>query len=388
MKNEMKRKWYFWRILPIAVLLFILSCKNADEQGFTINGTITEMKETPKKAYLMNDMGYPADSVDIINGKFIIKGHMKHPEIAMVTAGNSRAEFILENGTFQVTLGDKAFMVKGGKLNEIVYGFTYMENFRDNFKKSRELSDLYDRFEAKKMKKSQDSVLAQYERILTKLMAIQDQYQKNILTRHYPVLAKVFTLNNYYDAAPEYSIENRIALLDTYEKEIGKDISITKLRNMYLEEQKQQEQAQTVATGNPFKDIEATTADGKKIKLSEIISKNKYTLLDFWASWCSPCRAEFPYQQKAYEKYHKKGFEIYVVSLDDKMNSWLKAMKEENTPWYNTVDIQALKGNCATAYGVDGIPAGFLIAQDGTIVSSGDEIRGDGLEKKLKNLLK
>jgi len=375
MKNEMKKKLVFGRVVAISLLLLVSSCKNAEEQSFTINGKIVDMKEVPQKAYLINDMGYPTDSVDIVNGKFTLKGKKKHPEITMITAGKSRAEFILENGTFQVTLGDKVFMVKGGKLNEIVYGFTYKKNFQFNFKKLKELNDQYDRFEAKKMKKSQDSVLAQYQKIQTKLLTIQDQYQKNILTLNYPILAKVFTLNNYYDTTPEYSIEKRIALLDKYEKEIGKDKSITKLRNRYLEEQKQQKQAQTVATGNSFKDIEATTADGKEIKLSEIILKNKYTMLDFWASWCSLCRAEFQYQQEAYAKYHKKGFEIYAVSLDDKMNSWLKAMKKENTPWYNTVDIQAFKGSCATAYSVNGIPAGFLIAQDGTIVSSGDEIR-------------
>ncbi|WP_346659710.1 TlpA disulfide reductase family protein [Chryseobacterium sp. GM_Chr_2] len=124
------------------------------------------------------------------------------------------------------------------------------------------------------------------------------------------------------------------------------------------------------------------------MKLSEIIKKNKYTMLDFWASWCMPCRAEFPNQRKAYEQYHQKGFEIYAVSLDDTMKSWLKALEKENTPWYNLVDVKGMKGNSTNSYGVNSIPATFLITQNGTIIASGDELRGNGLRKILKNLFK
>lgn len=387
MKNEMKNKLSFWKVFSV-LLLFVISCKK-QEQGFIIKGQIIGMKEIPKKVYLFNEIGSPpADSANIENGKFILKGHINHPRIAAISAGKSRAELILENETFEAILGDQVFMVKGGKMNEIVYGFTYEKDFQENFKKMKMLGDQYDMFEAKKKKKSQDSVLLHYKKIQNKLFAIQDKYQKNILTQDYPALVKAYTLNNYYDTTAQYSTKNRLALLDTYEKEIGKDESITKIRNQYLDEQKQQENTKSVTKGHPFKDIEATTADGKKIKLSEIIKKNKYTMLDFWASWCMPCRAEFPNQRKAYKQYHQKGFEIYAVSLDDTMKSWLKALEKENTPWYNLIVIKGMKGNSTNAYGVNSIPATFLIAQNGTIIASGDELRGNGLEKVLKNLFK
>ncbi|WP_267402973.1 MULTISPECIES: DUF4369 domain-containing protein [unclassified Chryseobacterium] len=259
----MKNKLSFWKVFSL-LLLFVISCKK-QKQGFIIKGQIIGMKEIPKKVYFFNEIdSAPADSVNIENGKFIFKGHINHPCIAVISAGKSRAELILENETFEAILGDQVFMVKGGKMNEIVYGFTYEKDFQENFKKMKELGDRYDMFEAKKKKKSQDSVLLLYKKIQNKLFAIQDKYQKNILTQDYPALVKAYTLNNYYDTTAQYSTKNRLALLDTYEKEIGKDESITKIRNRYLDEQKQKKNTKSVSKGHPFKDIEAITADGKK----------------------------------------------------------------------------------------------------------------------------
>jgi thiol-disulfide isomerase/thioredoxin len=148
-----------------------------------------------------------------------------------------------------------------------------------------------------------------------------------------------------------------------------------------------QEIQASVAPGKQFKEVIGQTQDGKELKLSDVIAKNKYTLLEMWASWCGPCRGEFPHLKKAYSHYHKKGFEIYALSLDTKEKAWFKALKEEDVPWVNVVDYKGFDGDGPQKYGVRGIPSSFLIDQNGTIVASGQDVRGFGLDEKLEELL-
>jgi peroxiredoxin len=91
--------------------------------------------------------------------------------------------------------------------------------------------------------------------------------------------------------------------------------------------------------------------------------------------------------KKAYSHYHKKGFEIYALSLDTKEKAWFKALKEEDVPWVNVVDYKGFDGDGPQKYGVRGIPSSFLIDQNGTIVASGQDVRGFGLDEKLEELL-
>lgn len=140
-------------------------------------------------------------------------------------------------------------------------------------------------------------------------------------------------------------------------------------------------------TALQYKEIEGLTSpDGQEIKLSEVVEDNKYTLLDFWASWCGPCMGEVPYLTAAYKEYHDKGFEIYGVSYDDDGAAWRNAITTNGLDW---VQVSALKGwDCPTQelYGVRSIPRNMLIDKRGNIVA--ENLRGPALERKLAELLK
>ncbi|WP_324678912.1 TlpA disulfide reductase family protein [Hymenobacter sp. GOD-10R] len=144
-------------------------------------------------------------------------------------------------------------------------------------------------------------------------------------------------------------------------------------------------QQKTVSTtvGQLAPEIKLAAPDGKKVALTSL--RGKYVLVDFWASWCGPCRQENPKVIKLYEKYKDKGFEIYSISLDDSRDKWVKAIAADGLPWKQVSDLQGWKSVAGTAYGVDAIPQTFLIDPKGFIIAR--NLRGPDLEAKVASLL-
>jgi thiol-disulfide isomerase/thioredoxin len=140
------------------------------------------------------------------------------------------------------------------------------------------------------------------------------------------------------------------------------------------------------SVGKQFKDFEMPGVDGTVHKLSEYIAANEVTLVDFWASWCGPCRAEMPAVKAAYEAYKGKGFGIVGISLDNNKEAWVAAIANLGIEWPQLSDLQGW--NCAGAklYGVNSIPATVLVARDGTILAK--NLRGEAIQEKLAELLR
>ena len=145
------------------------------------------------------------------------------------------------------------------------------------------------------------------------------------------------------------------------------------------------EKKAATAVGQPFKDIVAATPDGGENSVAEVAKNAKVLLIDFWASWCGPCRQEMPHVKAAYEKYHKQGFEIIGVSLDSEADSWKKAIADLGMTWPQISDLQGWDCAGAKAYSVRAIPATVLI-KDGKIVAR--DLRGEKLAEKVEELLK
>src|SRR5690606_36143494 len=138
-----------------------------------------------------------------------------------------------------------------------------------------------------------------------------------------------------------------------------------------------------LSVGQKAPDFESIDPNGKVVKLSDF--KGKYTLLDFWASWCAPCRQENPNIVEQYERFKDKNFTVFGVSLDDSTSAWLKGIKDDNLNWIQVSDLQRWNSEPAQLYKINAIPASFLIGPDGTILAK--NLRGKALGEFLEQHL-
>jgi peroxiredoxin len=138
------------------------------------------------------------------------------------------------------------------------------------------------------------------------------------------------------------------------------------------------------AVGQIAPEFEMATANGKNVSLSSL--RGKYVFVDFWASWCAPCRAENPTIVKAYKQFKGKDFEILGVSLDDNKQDWLTAIKKDKLPWIHVSDLKGWESNVVPLYGIRGIPSNFLMDKEGKIIAR--DLHGDQLQKKLEEIFR
>ncbi|MDD6854574.1 MAG: TlpA disulfide reductase family protein [Prevotella sp.] len=138
--------------------------------------------------------------------------------------------------------------------------------------------------------------------------------------------------------------------------------------------------------GLQYKDLTMSDMDGKSVRLSNWVGKGKYVLVDFWASWCGPCRQEMPNVVEAYRKYKSKNFEIVGVSFDERKGAWTAAVKQLGMTWPQMSDLRGWQSAAASVYGINSIPANVLLDPKGKIVAV--DLRGDDLQTTLAGLLK
>ncbi|MDO5522536.1 MAG: TlpA disulfide reductase family protein [Bacteroidia bacterium] len=371
----------------ILAAVTLMSC-NANKSGYTITGTIDPDVISFDSIYLYNQKMETIASAPMQDGRFEMKGKTEQPQKLVIgnIAANFGLEIILENATYTMVVNDDEFSLKGGNIHDKVMGFNNNAEYNNALEEYHAAEDEFFAIDEKDTAKLKVAEVEMDEKAKA-VMKIQDDHFRRLLEGNEPTLTKLFALNQSQDWRG-YPIEKRLELLDTYEKELGKHELIDEYRQYLTTEEELTAAAETVAVGQPFINIAAQTRDKETVELARVVSENEYTLLDFWASWCGPCRAEMPHLKKEYEKYKDKGFEIYAISLDDKESDWLKALDEENTPWINVHNAEGFNGEVVKLYGIQGIPSAFLIDKEGTIVASNDDVRGDDLATLLESLLK
>ena len=352
--------------------MVLAACSN--EPAYKISGTIANVADG-EYVYLQEAKGremIKLDSAVVTKGAFTFNGRQDEAVNRYITytpaeGKRKMVDFFLENGNIIVAMGEENTVT--GTANNDIYQAYKQESAVFN----KEMRALYEKSKEEGLTEEQQAEIEkQYDEIDGKLNDLTfktiDANITNIVGIH------LWPGNSY-----SMELDQLQALAAKVPAEFQSNERIAKL----LERIKILEKT---AVGQKFTDFTLPDTEGNPVKLGDIIAKNKYTLIDFWASWCGPCRAEMPNVVAAYKEYNKKGFGIVGVSLDNDADKWKKAIKDMNMTWDHISDVKGWQCEGAALYGVNSIPATVLVAQDGTIIAR--NLRGEAIKEKLAELLK
>jgi peroxiredoxin len=338
----------------LTVILFSLLCHQGfaqlQKQAFLIKGDVKAVKDKVVKVhyrYRLNGISID-DSAVVKNNQYILKGTIDEHVMLQTTAvfedTSIKSDYTIDYHTIHITPGTKAIV-----------------QHENVFSKARVTGSA-----------AQDEYKALHAQLVKGDIGFIPGYiQKNPNSPLAVFLLNQFIIGPFLDAErhePYYDLLSETNKRTPAGKNLKERLEINK----------------RTAIGKMAPDVSQKDSSGRMVNLSDF--RGKYVLMEFWASWCAPCRRENPNLVKTYERFKDKNFEIFGVSIDENKKSWISAVKKDKLTWTNAADLlNEEKNPAAKAYGIRGVPHNFLIDPNGVII--GKDLKGVALEKKLEEIL-
>ena len=393
------------RIMILCTFCAIAIFSSAQEK-FSIRGIADEELNNQLLYLCLMDDGEKAkevilDSAKVKKGKFSFSGVRQTPNIALIKDRDGETyPLILEKGKIVINLTTRT--VGGTPLNDTLdVAWKGMQSVINNNKQivKSNISLVMSQKSGESFREAlkRDTAFAAIWRRNVEIDLAQRDSIRAFVEEHQNSLVGVFLLSleevsMYYslledmmsEASPVFS--QHVLVKDKLEKmrQMARRFEAEREKKMTPEEREEQEKRQAmdakIKIGERFPDAKVKDNAGEIKQLSDCVGKGKYVLIDFWASWCGPCRNEMPNVKAAYEKYASKGFEVISISIDKKQKAWRTAIEELGMNWTQVLNVDA-----ADVYGIYAIPKTFLVDPEGIVVAK--DLRSKKLEKTLFNLL-
>jgi len=376
------------RIITLISITLLIGCKPSTpqlEDNYSVH-IKAEGVYNGLRAYLMKfDRGrskIATDTAIVFNGVTTFKGNSNGAEMRAlrIDGVNGQLPFVLEAGEIEIEVikdNLKTSTISGTSNNSVFNAYKLLTQQKQDDLKAIRIAIS----EAKDNPKLLQSLQQKGDSLRKDFKLYGFEFIKNHSTAEFSLLMlnELTSRNNFDYKLAVNAFESIDPALKTKNK-ANQDI-------VFKIEQKLQNNPNKskVLIGDKAPDFSAPNPDGKDIRLSEI--QGKVTIIDFWASWCKPCRVENPNLVNLYNTYQSKGLEIISVSLDQKTQkeAWITAIEKDQLSWFNVSNLKSWQDPIARTYGVNSIPATFIIDENGTVISEG--LRGAALVAKIKALL-
>ncbi|MFR7810931.1 MAG: DUF4369 domain-containing protein [Butyricimonas faecihominis] len=355
-------------LLSIVAASMTLAACNA-QSGYKVTGTIEGMPDG--KAFIANFDGTNLDTLakaDVKNGSFEFTGNVSEPTGAyiMVIGQRGAIPFMLENANITVNAGQAGLTVTGSEGQKI-----YDQFMAINTTTQQEAMKLQQEYQAANGDQAKmQAVQEAYAKLMTDAQAKETELIKANQDSYVSSFVIVSSMGQmeYEQLKERYNLLGEKAKASAQGKAIAAQIA----------------KLESTAIGQIAPNFTITTPEGESISLYDI--KGKVKLIDFWASWCGPCRGENPHVVEIYKEYHPKGLEIFGVSLDNNKEAWVKAIADDGLVWKHGSDLKGWQSAPAQLYSVSGIPHTVLLDENNKIIAK--NLRGDELKQKIAELLK